>query len=205
MRGFFVYYYHMADTRTTTRTAAKPDTAVDNKSAEVKQPENKADAVESKETVQEPEPSLKDDYELLKNMNLLRNIMVRAQYGRFPDKKIDALLKRRMDIDESKFQGPRIVRIIISIIALFLFCTILYLIIFLVSKGLNLPDVATTASLVISLFFFSGLGFVIFNNLSVPDENKLKVLIKERMTELEVELKVDNKFISNDNTDKQKK
>lgn len=197
----------MADTKTTTTRPAS--TTANNKPEDLKQ----AETTESKEQTekiqeQEPIPSLKDDYELLKNMNLLRNVMIRAQYGRFPDKRIDGVLKRRMDLDESKFQGPKIVRAIISILALFLFCAVLYAIIYLSAKGLNLNGVADTASLVISLFFLSGLGFVIFNNFSVPDEKKLKTLINERMTEIEVELKVEEKNVSNanpTNTDKQKK
>ena len=137
----------------------------------------------------EEEPSLKEDYEALKEMNLLRNVMVRLQYGRFPDSKIDGILKRRMNLDERAFQGPYIIRGFISVLFLFLVCSLVYVVIWLSSKWLGLSGVAETASMFISLFFFCGIGFVIFNSLSAPDEKKLKIAINERMAELEKEFR----------------
>lgn len=137
------------------------------------------------------EPSLAEDYETLKNMNLLRNVMIRIQYGRFPNAETEALLKRRMDLDESKFQSPYLVRVIISIFVLFFLCTLTYIIIWLATSSMNLNGIKESASLIISLFFFSACGFIIFNSLSSPDEKKLKLAIKERMTELEIELNLE--------------
>ncbi|MBP5468512.1 MAG: hypothetical protein J6Z11_04635 [Candidatus Riflebacteria bacterium] len=145
----------------------------------------------------EPEPTLEEDYKDLKEMNLLRNVMVRMQYGKYPNKKINAILQRRMNFDESKYQGTPVVRIIISIMADFFICTFIYVAIWLIASTMNLNDLKETSSLVISLFFLCSCSFLIFNNLSVPDEKKLKEAIKERMNEIEKELKIDKK--DNDN------
>lgn len=158
---------------------------------EEKENQQEGEAAASEEPVAEPEsepvaePTLEEDYAALKEMNLLRNVMVRLQYGKYPDARIDGILKRRMELDESKFQGPQIVRIIVSILALFLSCTLFFIFVWLAAKGLGFDNFAKTASVIISLFFFSGFGFVIFNSLSVPDEKKLKKAISERMAELE--------------------
>ena len=58
------------------------------------------------------EPTLAEDYEALKNMNLLKNTMIRMQYGRYPNKEIESILQRRMDLDASQYQGPQIVSMI---------------------------------------------------------------------------------------------
>ena len=149
------------------------------------------------------EPTLAEDYESLKNMNLLKNVMIRMQFGRYPNKKINAILERRMNFDESKYQGTNIVRIIITIMAMFFICTALYIIIWLFANMMNLNDLKETSSLVLSLFFLGSCGFALFNNLSVPDEKKLKEAIKERMTQIESELKIETKSNDNDNSQKQ--
>lgn len=149
------------------------------------------DNKDAKEEATIKEPSLEEDYEALKHMNLLRNVMVRLQYGRFPNAETEAILKRRMNFDESKFQGAYVARVIISILTLFFLCTLTYIVIWLATSSMNLNGIRESASLIISLFFFSGCGFVIFNSLSSPDEKKLKLAIKERMTELEIELNLE--------------
>ncbi len=171
----------------TKSTATATSTSVDSESLK------KEESVEK----EEPEPTLEEDYETLKNMNLLRNVMIRMQYGRYPNKKINAVLQRRMNFDESKFQGTHIVRIIISIMADFFICTFLYIAIWLIASTMNLNDLKETASLVISLFFLCSCSFFVFNNLSVPDEKKLKEAIKDKMNEIEKELKIEKK--ENDN------
>ena len=153
----------------------------------------------------DPEPTLSEDYEKLKEMNLLRNVMVRMQYGRYPNKKIDSILKRRMDFDSDKYQGTHIIRIIISIMATFFICSFIYVIIWLIASSMCLNDLKETASLVISLFFLCASSFTIFNNISVPDEKKLKEAIKERMAEIEKELKIETKENDNNKTEKQSK
>jgi hypothetical protein len=163
----------------------------------------KLDNKESTETKeQEKIPTLAEDYESLKNMHLLRNVMIRMQFGKYPNKKIDEILKRRMNLDESKYQGTDIIRIILSILSSFLICTILYILIWLFATSMGFHELKQQSSLVISLFFLSSCGFFIFNNISVPDEKKLKIAIKEKMNELENELKKEKKTNEN-NTEKQ--
>ena len=156
-----------------------------------------------KDNQNEKEPTLAEDYEDLKNMNLLKNIMIRMQYGRYPNKKIESILQRRMDFDTSQYQGPQIVRMIITMMAAFFFCSFTYAIIWLITSQLNLLEIRETASLVLSMFFLGCCGFALFNYLSVPDEKKLKEAIKERMAEIEKELNITSK--ENDNSKKQSK
>lgn len=191
----------MPDTNNTTNQQENKNLNNNNKSTNSSSTSTPSDSKEVKEekTVekQEPEPTLEEDYKDLKEMNLLRNVMIRMQYGKYPNKKINAILERRMNFDESKFQGTHVVRIIISIMADFFICTFIYVAIWLIASTMNLNDLKETSSLVISLFFLCSCSFLIFNNLSVPDEKKLKEAIKERMTEIEKELKIEKK--DNDN------
>lgn len=153
----------------------------------------------------EKEPTLAEDYEALKNMNLLKNTMIRMQYGRYPNKKIESILQRRMDLDASQYQGPQIVRMIITIMAMFFFCTFTYIIIWLLTSQLNLNGIKETASMVLSTLFLGSCGFALFNYISVPDEKKLKEAIKNRMEEIEKELNSGTKENDKNNTEKQSK
>ena len=153
----------------------------------------------------EKEPTLAEDYEALKNMNLLKNTMIRMQYGRYPNKKIESILQRRMDLDASQYQGPQIVRMIITIMAMFFFCTFTYVIIWLITSRLNLYGIRETASMVLSTLFLGSCGFALFNYISVPDEKKLKEAIKNRMAEIEKELNSGTNKNDKNNTEKQSK
>lgn len=191
----------MADTNNTSNQQENKNLNNNDKSTNSSSTSNPSDSKEVKEEKttekQEPKPTLEEDYKDLKEMNLLRNVMIRMQYGKYPNKKINAILERRMNFDESKYQGTKVVRIIISIMADFFICTFIYVAIWLIASTMNLNDLKETSSLVISLFFLCSCSFLIFNNLSVPDEKKLKEAIKERMTEIEKELKIEKK--DNDN------
>ncbi len=153
----------------------------------------------------EKEPTLAEDYEALKNMNLLKNTMIRMQYGRYPNKKIESILQRRMDLDASQYQGPQIVRMIITIMAMFFFCTFTYVIIWLITSRLNLYGIRETASMVLSTLFLGSCGFALFNYISVPDEKKLKEAIKNRMAEIEKELNSGTNENDKNNPEKQSK
>ena len=131
--------------------------------------------------------------------------MIRMQYGRYPNKKIDSILQRRMDFDPSQYQGPQIVSMIITVMAMFFFCSFTYVIIWLVTSHLNLPGIKETASMILSTLFLGSCGFALFNYISVPDEKKLKAAIKERMEELEKELNSSTKENDKNNTEKQSK
>ncbi len=178
----------MAEEKNTTNQNTTTSTNSTEKQTDSDSSKNVEKENEKQEKEPEKEPSLAEDYEALKNMNLLKNVMIRMQLGKYPNQKIEGILKRRMDFDESKYQGPQIVRMIITIMAMFFICSFTYVIIWLISSGLELNSLKETSSIIISLFFFGSCGFALFNNLSVPDEKKLKEAIKERMTELETEL-----------------
>ncbi len=197
----------MPDTNQQTNQQEKNNTNNSNNNKVNQNTSTTDNSTEKKETEsaekKEPEPTLAEDYENLKQMHLLRNVMIRMQYGRYPNKKIDSILKRRMDLDESKYQGTHIVRIIISIMASFFICTIIYIVIWLIASSMNLNDLKETSSLVISLFFLCSCGFLIFNNISVPDEKKLKEAINERMNEIENELKKEKKENDTNKSEKQ--
>lgn len=193
----------MAEEKNTTNQNTTTNT--DSKEKQTNSDFSKSVEKETQEQEPEKEPSLAEDYEALKNMNLLKNIMIRMQLGKYPNKKIEGILKRRMDFDESKYQGPQIVRMIITIMAMFFICSFLYVVIWLISSSLELNSLKETSSLVLSLFFLGSCGFALFNNLSVPDEKKLKEAIKEKMAEIEKELKNTPKENDKNNTEKQSK
>ena len=195
----------MPDEKNTTNQAPENNSQNQKKESDtsVKETDPKVSEQEKDKKEEEPEPTLAEDYENLKNMNLLKNIIIRMQYGRYPNKKIDGILRRRMDFDESQYQGPHVVRMIITIMAVFFFCAFTYVIIWLITSSMNLPGIRETASLVLSMFFLGSVGFALFNYISVPDEKKLKAAIKERMTELEAELKKENKQNDSNNPEKQ--
>jgi hypothetical protein len=193
----------MAEEKNTTNQNTTTNT--DSKEKQTNSDSSKSVEKETQEQEPEKEPSLAEDYEALKNMNLLKNIMIRMQLGKYPNKKIEGILKRRMDFDESKYQGPQIVRMIITIMAMFFICSFLYVVIWLIASNLELNSLKETSSLILSLFFLGSCGFALFNNLSVPDEKKLKEAIKEKMAEIEKELKNTPKENDKNNTEKQSK
>lgn len=193
----------MAEEKNTTNQ--NTTTSTDSKEKQTNSDSSKSVEKETQEQEPEKEPSLAEDYEALKNMNLLKNIMIRMQLGKYPNKKIEGILKRRMDFDESKYQGPQIVRMIITIMAMFFICSFLYVVIWLIASNLELNSLKETSSLILSLFFLGSCGFALFNNLSVPDEKKLKEAIKEKMAEIEKELKNTPKENDKNNTEKQSK
>jgi hypothetical protein len=171
-------------------------------------PSSEADSNKNSESAEnnsqdEKEPTLAEDYEALKNMNLLKNTMIRMQYGRYPNKKIESILQRRMDLDASQYQGPQIVRMIITIMAMFFFCSFTYVIIWLITSHLNLYGIKETASMVLSTLFLGSCGFALFNYISVPDEKKLKEAIKNRMAEIEKELNSSTNENDKSNPEKQ--
>ncbi len=191
-------------TATPARTSGRATTSAEAAaSSDVKQQESVSTAnekTEEKTAQQETEnkeeekiPTLEEDYEVLKNMNLLRDVLIRMQCGRYPNKKLEGVLNRRMNLDEEKLQSPRIVRIIITILAMFFICTLTYIAIWLATATPALHGVREFASLVISMFFIGFCAFAVFNSLSAPDEVKVQQAIKERMTEIEVELSVSKK------------
>lgn len=182
----------------TADTNPKPD-------SEPKTADNQNSESAEKNNQDEPEPTLAEDLEALKNMNLLKNTMIRMQYGRYPNKKIEGILQRRLDLDASQYQGPQIVSMIITVMAMFFFCSFTYVIIWLVTSHLNLPGIKETASMVLSTLFLGSCGFALFNYISVPDEKKLKAAIKERMDELEKELNSETKENDKNNSEKQSK
>ena len=183
-----------------TNTASNPNTE---NNPSTKEADKKDSETAEKNNQDEKEPTLAEDYEALKNMNLLKNIMIKMQYGRYPNKKIDAILQRRMDFDASQYQGPQIVSMIITMMAMFFFCTFTYVIIWLVTTQLNLLGIRETASLVLSMLFLGSCGFALFNYISVPDEKKLKAAIKEKMAEIEKELNITPKENDKNNSEKQ--
>ena len=110
--------------------------------------DNSVESEKEEEKTTEKIPTLEEDYQALKSMNLLRNIMIRMQYGKYPNNKIDSVLKRRMNFDESEFQGTDIVRIIISLMAVFFFCSFIFFIIWLIAKSIGSYDLKETSSFV---------------------------------------------------------
>lgn len=131
-----------------------------------------------------PPISLADDLAQLEKLNLMRAVMLRLQGGRHPNAQVDALLKRRFDFKTEDFQGPYAIRLICTLMMIFLICMILWGIVWLVSTAMELNSFIQMMSMAMATLMAAGAGVAIFHPASVPDEKLLKEAIAHRMAEL---------------------
>lgn len=145
------------------------------------QDENDESSMAPESTIQ-PEPSLEEDFETLQKLNLLKATLVRMQGGRHPNPEIEALLHRRLNLSRESFQGPYIIRLLSTLIMIFVAATICWGVLWILAFELsNFIKILSTgmASLVAALA-----GVAIFHPTSLPDENLLKQRIEEEMRKI---------------------
>lgn len=135
----------------------------------------------------EAEVSLEDDLAQLDKLNLLRAVMLRLQGGRHPNAEIDALLQRRLNFKTEDFQGPYVVRLICTVMMIFLICIIFWGMIWLFSTALNLNYFIRLMSTGIATLMAAAAGIAIFHPASIPDEKQVKEAINKRLAELKNE------------------
>jgi len=140
-----------------------------------------------------PQFSLAEDLLLLEKLNLLSAISVRMQGGRHPKPAIEAVLKRRMQFsDEDGIQGPYLVRLICTVMFVFVCASLFWAFLWLIASSLELNYFIRLLSTGISTVIAAMAGVAIFYPSSLPDEKKLKEAIKKRLEELREQLKKEN-------------
>ncbi len=129
-------------------------------------------------------PSLADDLVQLEKLNLMRAVMLRLQGGRHPNAEIDSLLQRRLDLRPEDFQGPYAIRLICTLMMIFLLGVIMWGIIWLIGTAMEWSYFLRLISTGIATLLAAGAGVAIFHPASVPDEKQVKETIARRLAEL---------------------
>lgn len=127
---------------------------------------------------------LVDDLLQLEKLNLVRAVMLRMQGGRHPTAEIDSLLQRRLDLKPEDFQGPYAIRLVCTLMMIFLLCSILWGIIWLFATALEMNYFIRLMSTGLATLLAAVAGIAVFHPASVPDEKLLSEAINKRMAEL---------------------
>lgn len=136
----------------------------------------------------DPTPTLAEDYAELKKLHLLKAVMIRQKAGRHPSAEIDALLKRRMNFKNEDFQGPYVVRLISTLLMIFVFAAVFWSVLWILSSGFKLHYFIRLLSTGMATLVAAVAGIAIFYPSSLPDEKILKKAIDLKMKELGNEL-----------------
>ncbi len=147
-----------------------------------------ADKNKSETTPEAPSPSLADDFLKLEQLNLLRAVTIRMQGGRHPSREIEGLLQRRMNFSREELQGPYVVRLICTIMMVFIAASLFWGILWTIGSILEMSYFLRLISTGIATLFAAVAGIAIFHPSSIPDEKSLIDAIEARMNELRKEL-----------------
>ena len=142
----------------------------------------------SEQVVKIIEPSLADDILKLEQLNLLRSVTLRMQGGRHPDSEIEALLQRRLNIPRESFQGPYAIRLVCTLMMIFVVTVIFWGVLWAFASMLNLSYFLRLISTGIATLFAGATGVAVFFPSSIPEEKALINAIEEQMNELRSEL-----------------
>lgn len=146
------------------------------------------DKNKTEEKPQAPPPSLAEDFLRLEQINLFRAVILRMQGGRHPSREIEGLLQRRMNFSREELQGPYVVRLICTIMMVFVAATVFWALLWAFSSILQLSYFLRLISTGIATLFAAVAGIAIFHPSSIPDEKALIDAIEARMNELRREL-----------------
>jgi hypothetical protein len=135
-------------------------------------------------TFEKPEPTLEEDFELLQRINVLKAVMVRMQGGRHPSPEIDALLQRRLNFSRETFQGPYIIRLISTLIMIFVAATLCWGILWILASGFELSYFLRILSTGMATLVAAIAGVAIFHPSSLPDEKLLKEAVDDKMQQI---------------------
>lgn len=157
------------------------------KPEEKKQPGKAADnTTAAQPAAVQPVFNLSDDLNQLEKLNLMRAVLLRMQGGRHPSAEIDMLLQRRLNLKKEDFQGPYAIRLICTLMMIFLLCSIFWGILWLFATALELNYFIRLMSTAIATLLAATAGIAIFHPSSVPDEKLLKEAIDRRISELKI-------------------
>lgn len=138
--------------------------------------------------VEEEKPSLADDFELLEKINILKAVMIRMKGGKHPLPEVNAMLKRRMNFSGEDFQGPYIVRLLSTLMMIFVFSALFWACLWILASGFDLSYFLKILSTSMATMVFALAGVAIFHPTSLPDEGLLKQAIEKKFKELHAEL-----------------
>lgn len=134
---------------------------------------------------------LKEDFQMLSDLNLIKEIAIKIQLKKHPNKKINDLLDRRMNLESSTFTGPHALSVAASFMIIFFVALVAWGIFWTLGTLLGLGAFVTFMSLVLSIFVFAGFAITIFRPLPIIDEEKLLKHITDVMKSLRAEVNKD--------------
>lgn len=141
------------------------------------------------------EPTLEEDIAALEKLNLMRSVMIKIQGGRHPHVPTDQLLDRRLKIDPAKYQAPYVVRLVCTLMMVFVFGSLFWFLMWLVLTPLNLTHAVRLISTGFATVVAAVAGVSIFHPSSVPDEKILRRDIQQQIVDLRVALKKENELL----------
>jgi hypothetical protein len=139
-------------------------------------PHNEAQASSSNNSLKGGEDtkdySLEEDYDALLALNLNKEAAIKLQLHKHPDPQIDALLERRIDLKDPKLTlNPFGIRILSSMIIIFLLGILIWAMIWLFGSILGLSTLAKSLSSLLAVIVISGMSISIFQPLPLIDES----------------------------------
>lgn len=156
-----------------------------------KEPDTDKSAVPETSAAEEPQTfDLAEDLLQLEKINLIRAVMIRIHGGRHPNKEIDALLKRRIDItaDNHEIQGPYVVRLICTVMMIFVMSGLFWIFLWLLAASFELNYFARLFSTGMATLFAAAVGIAVFHPSASPDEKLVKQLINQNLELIRKEL-----------------
>jgi hypothetical protein len=129
--------------------------------------------------------SLDDDYDWLLSLNLPKEAAIKLQFGKHPDSAINALLERRIDLNAPKTTiNPFGIRILSSMIVIFLLGILIWAMIWLFGTILGLSTLIKSLSSLLAVLVISGMSISIFQPLPLIDEKEFNNHLINQMNKI---------------------
>lgn len=142
-------------------------------------------------------PDDMEDFKKLLDLNLLKEATLKIQLKKHPNKKIDDLLERRLNLKSKDFTGPFAIRVVASILIIFLTSIVIWSGIWVIGIALELNYFYKIMSTIISIILVSAMAITIFQPLPIIDENRLLKHITEEMKKLKSLTKLNEQKTTN--------
>ena len=170
------------------------NTTIQPSAVEPKEEADKTEELPQEESV----PSIKDDLDLLKKLDPIKESCLKIQLGKHPNKDIDALLERSFKLSDNDFHGNIVLRILITESAIFFIGIIIWGIFWISFTLMELRGLAATSSWLIGILTTSAMAIAIFQPYPVIDEEKLRTHIKQEIKNIKKGIEEENKEAKND-------
>ena len=151
---------------------------------------NTSDTSNTSEENKDNEPqkvyTLTEDLEEIKKRDIVREICIKLQFGKHPNKEIDALITRRFNIDIYEVRSNVLLRTFITISSIFFIGITTYGIIWFINAAISENMwLAKTLSPILGFLTLAGMAIAIFIPFPVIDENKLTAMVNKEIQNLE--------------------